>query len=81
MTVEDIRLDAKTELHNPPACDRLPPVTNSLDGQPTEYAKAIIWCENWIDQQTDITLESDPKEIAKRAVRQWWLANRRSSVQ
>lgn len=79
MTIDDIRLDAHTELHNKPACDRLPPVTNSVDGEDTPYYKAIQWCEAWINQQT-ITLETNPKELAERAVRQWWLANRPSGA-
>lgn len=71
MAPHDVREEGKIDLHNPPACRLLPPVTNSINGQLTEYAKAIIWCERWIDDQANVTPDTVPSRLAWRAASAW----------
>jgi hypothetical protein len=79
LTIEDIREEAKIDLHNCPACERLPPVTNpspAAPDEPTGYARAIFWCESWIDRQ-DIDPGADPRRLADDATVAWRRENPR----
>ena len=77
MSIEDIREEAKIDLHSAPAVNHLPRVTNPVPNAPdrlTPYAEAICWCERWIER-ADVSPGTDPKRLAFDATAAWLAAH------